>query len=230
MLISELEKLSDEKLVELTEEDIDRIVMFNIADQGICIELEPVYDALENVKKPSNSFYKSTCFGSLLFPSAEVFSEMKQFAVDHGIKREGIEYHFGHTPVFLDFEQSEWGNKAENSLIMGSYYSNKEYDETSHILSKNKKIEDKNKEKKERYDKYLSAKTSIKCEIDSFIGEAHSRIYDKKREEEKFKTYLSIAEGNYNVAMAFYMKANNGKEDMKNHIDHVYGKDLPVAK
>jgi hypothetical protein len=230
MLIEELEKLLDDKLIELTEEDIERIVMFNIADRGIYIEMQPFYEILANIKNPTHSFYRCALFGSLLFPDAKSFEEMRQFAVDHGIKREGIDYHFDNNCVFLDFEQDEWGNRLEKPLSMNSYYSEGEYVDLSEVLSKNKKIEEGNKLKSEKYNKYLAEKNNIKKEVEDIIDGAHRRIRDKKQEEEKFKMYLQIAENNYDIAMAFYMKANDGKEDMKKHIDHVYGKDLTVPE
>jgi hypothetical protein len=230
MLIEELEKMKDEELIALTEEDIERIVMYNIADQGIPIEIEPQYEPLDNVKQPSHSFYKSGLFANLLFPSAGAVESMNKLAVELGLKREGYEYSFDHNPVFLDFEKNEWGNIQENSVVTNNYYSKGEYVDLSVVLAKNKRIGESNKNKREKYEKYVSSINGIRGDIECIIQEAHSRIYTKKQEEEKFKTYVEISKGDYDIAMAFYMKANGNDADMKKHIDIVYGRYVPVCE
>lgn len=230
MLIAELEKLSDEELVAFTDEDIERIVMYNIAYQGVSIELEPTYEALENIKQPLNKFYETDLFDGLLFPSADVVDAMSKLAMDLGVVRLANNYKFNSNPVFVEFKRGQYDDEPrEKPVKLSMCYSADEYKTMADELARNKRVETANKAKKSKYDKYLTAKNDLEWKIRNIIGCARQSIWDKKQEEEKFKTYLQIAKEDYDIAMAFYMKANNNDPDLKKHIDKVYGKDLPCV-
>jgi hypothetical protein len=227
MLISELEKMSDEKLVELTEEDIERIVMFNIADLGVPIELEPQYEVLNNIKQPLNKFYETELFENLLFPNADSVEAMSKLARDLGVVRKATYYKYNSNPIFVDLKHGACDDEPrEKPVKLFMCYSLEEYKIMADELAENKRIDTANKAKQAKYDKYLTAKRNLQYTIQNIIDDAARSIWHKKQEEEKFKTYLQIAKGDYDMAMAFYMKANSNDPDLKKHIDSVYCKQV----
>jgi hypothetical protein len=229
MTVEELKRKTDEELCALTEEMIEKIVMYNVADRGIQLVQKPTLIEEVSAMSPTNRFLQcKEIFGSLLFPDMDSYQKAMELLRTLHIKKLSGHYKYN-ANVFTSATVDDYGNDTVGIKEVEAY-SVEEYDSVSDLVKANTEIKKKNEYASKMYDKFMSEVSDVRMDIMGIISDAKERSYELETAERLFKTYMDLAEGNYGIAMRFYVKAEGGDRRLVSHIEKLYGKDVEVAE
>ena len=201
-----IEKLTDQEILKLTDSDIEMIVNFKKAEQGIKIlskPPEPIYHVVP--EKDCDIFYINT-LGDVVF---EEVTELKNL-IDtiKGYKSIGQKYYNDGVYNFTKNLKSRYSNSDWDSISSEKVYSEKLYKDAKESLNANGILRSQYDKSTKEYNDYVDKHNYIKQEILEKHNEIHSKYADLNKYCNLMKEdYMPLAEGKEAVAIKFLCKA-----------------------
>lgn len=206
------ELLTDEELINLTEEQIDWYIALKKAEKGIRILKCPESPKYREIPEPNFTVYGIL---DLYFKDREIAQEISDFI------NERIEKSYT-----SNYDWSIDSNKCYANLFNGhlkqvevkTLYDKDTYNSIKDILISNKKIKEAYEKIKDEYDEYNENVQELVNEIYDKINEAKKRKEDFNEYLVKIQEYLQLANGDKDVAWKFFNKAYTIENTVKNKI------------
>jgi hypothetical protein len=202
-----LSEMSHEELLALTDDECERWIQLQMAEQGIPILQEPIKPKYPDVPEEDMTLFTAECLGEMAFKNRdELLQIVDLLRVANSMYRVSHNYSSGFTQAYPGY-RSQYSREEDAFDI--KLVKSRSLDQAAAVadLVKDKKVleEKYNKEKKE-YEKMVKDTESIREEIFGAIREARSENYRKDSLFVKFLQYLKLSDGNAEIALRFLGK------------------------
>ncbi len=204
--------MSEKEIFNLTDEQVDKIVKFRKAQEGLKLLQKPEEPEYEETMKKDTVFYKVNLLGNLLFKTVEqataIVSALKGKFDGAYFNSYGSDY-----PKLLSKSDSYTSREADLSISEEAHYS-------PAVAEAAQSIEKRNREAREKYDELNSEYEKYTEDIQWIIDEVWEKVFEVRRKYEKlarlqtdYSEYLVLANSDAKIATAFLTKANALSEE-----------------
>lgn len=186
------------ELATLTDEQIQRLIDIEIAEAGIKPVPEPVKPTLADVGiKPTDHYYqlKGVGYGACLIKGEEDAKKLLEMVV---FEKE-YDYQVG--------DAYSWAQKADVQLVQISLFRKEDIDKIKHTLRENRTLQEQYKKDSEAYKKYTGATHDCRVEVHTAVDNDRNHVRMVKLAMDTWTHYLSLAEGDKEVAERFFRNA-----------------------
>ena len=210
--MKKINELTEKEILNLSEEEIQKMIKLRLAEEGIKIMDLPKKPELFEITKPDTIVYQITALGeSISFADINEANSVLDLLlkcssigrVDYDYNKLGSDYKYfekGKTMRYYD------SNGLEIKSL--SVYSMKLYAEITDFAVQNKKMQ-------EQVEKEIKEYNEINAECSDIISEIRERVSDVKTKYDRLNTlifklkndYLPLADNNQEIAMNFLKKA-----------------------
>lgn len=206
------DQLTDNELLELTQEQIDWYIKLKKAESGIRIITCPTMPETREIPGTDLVLYDVSGFN---FIDRETAEEVSKFINSKIAKAYTVDYDWG---VGSDKKYAKpfTGNLVDVKLE--NVYSETTYNSIKNILISNEKIMRAFKDLKNEYDDMEEKATEIVDKIYNTINEARGRKQQYEEYVIRIQEYLRLANGDTKVAWNFFDKAYEIEPTVKNRI------------
>lgn len=219
MHVKPIDELTDEELLALTSEQIEKRVKLRMAEDGVPIYPAPDKPELIDVEPPKSKFFTfAKVFNEILFPSVEDLRKVVDLMREMGCERKVKDWNepIGrHEPNII---KASYGSEDEFDIKSEELYSADEYLKSKASLVENKKRETDYESELKTVNNSKKAAQGIRDEIMEPIQEAETRKYQYERADLQFSGYMELAEEDATVALKFYIKANSPEEHVEDYL------------
>lgn len=207
-----INEMTDQEIYDLTDEQIDRLIITRCAKEGVRFVYEPPVMKTYDYKpiSPSNFFYL------LEGLSIAVFNQ------DDAIKIAKFLSKFDLYKTTYDFTISN--EKIYNKLDIINIkhipmFDTKDEESYKSIKDKNNKIEEEYKDQLERYERNMKKMSKIRAEIWDKVADIRHRIDNMNYLRSLFaREYLPLVDNDTDKAMIFFKKAYGVDDDTERYI------------
>ena len=207
-----INEMTDQEIYDLTDEQIDRLIITRCAKEGVRFVDEPPVMKTYDYKpiSPSNFFYL------LEGLSIAVFNQ------DDAIKIAKFLSKFDLYKTTYDFTISN--EKIYNKLDIINIkhipmFDTKDEESYKSIKDKNNKIEEEYKDQLERYERNMKKMSKIRAEIWDKVADIRHRIDNMNYLRSLFaREYLPLVDNDTDKAMIFFKKAYGVDDDTERYI------------
>jgi len=187
-------ELTHDELLALNDEQIERYVQLEIAEQGIKPVLPPEETTFEKVTiTPTEKAYE-VC--NIIFKDKEQaikFASQDIYSTDY-------DYSIGYDYKYL--------KKTEGLEIKENFYfDRKKVMDLAPLLQSNKIKKEEYDEQKQAYDKFLNSTTEHRELVFDVVAKAKEKERGINNAVKSFEKYKDLAEGNEAIALNFFDKA-----------------------
>lgn len=199
--MKKIQDMTIDEICELTEEQLDRRIKLECADQGIPLLKEPptieAFDLTKDVvayKINGVEFY---------IKNQESAQELLKFLekIQSDLFREKYDWHMGYDIKWLQREESEF------SITTELFYRQDLVKEKEQFLIKRKNIKDQFEKEKKDYEESSSKYRKIANGVYADYYEAKRTKEQIQKAQDTFKEYVSLADGDQEKAKSFFDKA-----------------------
>jgi hypothetical protein len=213
--MQKIEDLNEQEILALTDEQIEKFVKLRMAEEGIKIiqvPVEPKYTKLPAPAVPAHSIngvsYPVTDKGAADRISAAIKKEAAYFTyTDYDYRASDIKYLNGGS-----FE-------GIGSIDTRMYYTKSQGAELKEVARKNKELEDAYNAELREYTDNREQATEIRKEIEGIVENVRSKYRMFDRLLASFKEYLTLADGNSEIAWKFLHKAYSVSPEAAQYIE-----------
>jgi hypothetical protein len=220
--VKAIEDMTDEELLALTDEDINRRVMLSLAEEGVPLLEEPEPPKYPDIPEPDGHFWWMASLDPLLFHSSDdvskvlsVLREMKcctkvrnwSFPEEHFVDKVGVN-HYG---------------EAAEELSAVKVRSEGQIKGVRGLVEKKKELQQDYNERVKEFEKYLKRREEVEDAIREPIRGARQRLRDREVALVRMKEYYALAENNFEVALRFYGKAYSFGGRMEDYLRGEFG-------
>ena len=206
--------LTHEELIVLKDEDIERLIDIEIANEGIMPVACPVVPSLE-----SEGIVKSEIayeVGGILLKNEEdalTVSRMEQFNTSYDYQAGGYNY--------------QWLDPVtERTITKKNFYRQTDIVRIKELLQRNKSKREEYDKLKNEYDKFLTVTGKIRDAVYSFWREALNLQQEIDEAKAVLEKYRGLSDGDETVAINFFKNTYKTREDI---IEKVLGKQEVAA-
>lgn len=222
--MKQITELSEQEILALTQEQLNRMVKLKMAEQGVKMIDEPIEPTYEDLPEKTEQWYAIV--------GCEYLTQSKEIADALGLTLKKSASKFGN----YSYVGNDYSNKVANQLDnygqnnIGTVSANLYYN--ANDASKAKTIGEKNKELKTNYSKELDLYKEnqenvdlIKLDIYGVYNEVSKKYYEMDTMKGRYETYLDLADGNAKTAMKFLKNAYTIDEQIEYYVQ---GKKMPL--
>jgi hypothetical protein len=220
--MKKIEDYTESELINLTTEEVERIIKLHLVDEGIKLVKKPEEPKLH--KLPEKDLVGYTVPNvSFVFEKKETAEEIatilrNNFSNLKSISSSWYDSTSIETLINLD---SYYFRDGVNSIQVQEkkYYSADLYSQIGNKISENKKLSESYREEKKIYDEVQQSSS----ETVSYVWDIVNKAKENQEKREKmlgiFKEYLELSDSNKDVAWKFMNKAYSLTEDIINYIN-----------
>lgn len=228
--MKKIQELTEEEILKLTGEEIDKMIKVKMAEEGIKFIDYPTKPEYNEVQKPTIKVYYCHLFGQKvsftdmaeLTSVLEVLSDCKTMcSIDSNYDLpEGSRNY-----IKNKLENASYSNEAPETMSSLIAYTHKEYVDIKDKLNENSKSKKEFESKVKEYESAINDAKWIRDEIMERVNEVTSK-YDKLNTYiYRFKNeYLPLADSNEDVAMKFLVKAYGLDQEQQSYVLSNYSK------
>lgn len=215
-----------QELIALTPKEVERIIHLHLADAGIAIPREPQEPNYEVIPEQDKKLFGIAGIDNVYFEKRETAEEVVKLLKQNfsQLRRVGYNYWDGDRaekvePFSVDrYSRSE---PSSNAIVVEekTVYSADLYMQIKSKLEANKKLKEDYEKRKEQYDK---AQSEAKETIDMVWETVRTAQREQEEKDSKLATYreyLSLAEGDTDVAWKFMKKAHTVTQEQEDYIN-----------
>jgi hypothetical protein len=210
-----VEDMTDEELLEMNEEKVERMVKLLMAEEGIPIYPPPEKPELAEVEPPDGEFFTFRLFDGIAFPTAEGIRDVVKLMQMQGCVRCVKEYNAPagyHEPNIL---KARYGNEDEFDITSEKLYGRDAYKRSKAIIKENERREKEYEAELEKMKESRDAAQAFRDDIWRPIREAQNRKWECQQSETTFQEYLELAQKDAAQAWIFYEKAHKPQEHIE---------------
>lgn len=219
--MKDFEKLTDEEIYNLTEEQILVYKKLLWAENGIQFPVKPNEPEAVEVEQPDLTIYRIRELGdSICFLSIEEAKKMVDLISN--LKTYGhtnFESKVGYYTLFVQPGFANHYGKDPLGIVSEQVYSKELFSSMATNLQTNKMLKEQYEKDLKEYNNALSKATELVVDMDDKILSVREMFSRRNFLIQKFRyDYLPLAENNEEVAIRFLCKAYTVSEDDKNYI------------
>lgn len=219
--MKDFNKLTNEEIYNLTEEQILVYKKLLWAENGIKFPVKPNEPEAVEVEQPDLTIYRIRELGdSICFISIEEAKKMIDFI--SSLKTYGhtdYESKVGYNILFVKPGFENHYGKDPLGIVSEQVYSKELFNSMATNLQTIRRMKEQYEKDRSEYDKALSAATELTVDIDDKILSVRELFRKRFFLLQKFRDdYLPLADNNEEVAIRFLCKAYTVSEDDKNYI------------
>ena len=228
--MKKINELTEQEILKLSSEEIDKMIRFRMAEEGIKFMDYPEKPQYHEVPKPTTKAYYCHLLGTKLSFTdmeelnsvLEVFNNCKTL---HTIDS-NYDLPEGHKNYMKsEVENAGWSSDAPDTIIPIVAYTYNEFSKIKEKLKENAKNKTAFQDKVKEYDTVIKEAKWVKDEIIGRVNEVVSKYSKLDTYIYRFKTeYLPLADDNEEVAMAFLDKAYSLDKEQKEYVLENYKK------
>lgn len=202
-----IDDMSEEEILELTADDVERLIRFKMASEGVKIPLRPDVQVPEPPVLDRSKMVTVYKVGDLAFKSETEAMDFMQFVAKLNFYEVDYQYEVGLENSYLK-AMSSHDRESLTRIQTMQVWPQEEWDTVSTKLLKYKKDKKTIEKLWDEYKSEMSAGKEIREDIMDQYNNAHVRRRDLQRSVSLFMEYMQIAEGNVPLATNFFLKAH----------------------
>jgi len=213
---------TESELINLTTEEVERIIKLHLVDEGIKLVKKPEEPKLH--KLPEKDLVGYTIPNvSFTFEKKETAEEVAKILRNDFVNLKAV------TSSWCDSETIEtlinldgyYFREGSNSIQVQEkkYYSAELYAEISNKISENKKLSESYRSEKKIYDEVQALSSDTITYVWDIVNQAKHKQELKEKMLETFQDYLGLADADKDIAWNFMNKAYSLDTDVINYIN-----------
>lgn len=207
--LKNVSEYTEQELINLTEEQIEKIKKLAIAESGQKLLKRPEEPAYSNIPKPDKQVFGVKLFDAF-FEKRETAEELQKFLRSNYSQIKSKNWENDSSYVYVrSIENDGWSSIKLNDISVNiiDVYSPELHAQISDKIKTNKSLKERYDKQLSEYNEYVESVKEIVENIDEKIQEARDKDYEKKNKLMKFQEYLDLAEQNTDIAWKFMKKA-----------------------
>ena len=213
-----MEELTDEQLVNMTEDEVNYRVRLRMAEEGVPILPEPVEPPEAVLPEPDGQFWETNVFEGFLFNSVEDVQSAFDYFKELAVCKKHDPYHGPKTFVRDLLAQKYSGEVEEFTIIPIAIRSKEQLNELEPSIDAHRRIRIKYEEELRAYRESKKSASKIEESIRGPIAEAVNRQYMREQSEYRMKEYMELSKGDFDIALGFYKKAYSPEDYIVEHL------------
>lgn len=218
-----MEELTDEQLVDMTEDEINYRIRLRMAEEGVPILPEPVGPPEAVLPDPDGNFWEANVFEGFLFNSVEDAQSAFDYFKKLNVCKKHDPYHGPNTFVRDLLVRKYSGEVEEFTIIPVAIRSKEQQKELEPQIGAHMKIRIKYEEELKAYRESKESASEIEESIRGPIAEARNRQYLREQSEYRMKEYMELSKGDFDIALGFYKKAYSPEDYIVEHLTEKFG-------
>lgn len=220
-----IQDYTQEELVALTDEEVEKIIKVTLADNGLIIPVCPTMPSLKEIQGPDTIVYTVAGIESdICFTKKEIAEDAANILRSNYslLRRLQYDYNIGGEYKRVDPINTSYhfARGIESIIVVEKrVYSQELYNRIHEDIEQNKKLEDQYDKLKETYDKQYEEAQEIRDEVWDAVNNARDKQYAKETKLNQFKEYLELADQNVDIAWKFMKKAYSVSQEEENYIN-----------
>ena len=208
--MKKINELTKKEIIELTDDDLQKMVNLELAENGIPFLDKPKEPEYEPIELPEKILYSFPEF-NLYSIDESIMNEIVLIIENNRDKLRKIDYKYGHDRYDYEMRKLKT-NSYDSNEIAFKVTSKTVYSEEQAL--KIKDIAKRNEERKKEHEELLGKWEEIQEQINEIKGKIYDTYYEVIEQQriinthkERFAEYILIAGGNKKSALDFYRKA-----------------------
>jgi hypothetical protein len=215
--VKNLNELSDQEILELSDPQIEKIIQYKMAEEGIKLFKKPIEPEYEEEKEKDLVFWKIDGLSFLFANQEDAVTIAEQLLLKQ--KNMFTDTWDSSTPKSLETDRDYSGNVRERFHISNvMYYSQERHAEATITVKQNKKAKETYDKLLKEYEEAYEASQYIRDEVWNKVFEIRDKYTNFDRLKNLFSQYLELAEKNEEIAWNFLKKAEIVDEEAENFI------------
>lgn len=216
--------LTEQEILKLSNEEIDKMIKFRMAEEGIKFIDYPERPVYHEVKKPTTKAYFCHLLGQKLSFTdmeelnsvVEVLNSCKSLCtVDSNYDLPEGHKNF----IKAKVENASWSSEAPDTITPITVYTHKEFSEIKENLKENAKAKKDFQAKVKEYDGAINDAQWVKDEVMERVNEVVDKYSQLNTYIYRFKNeYLPLSDDNKEIAINFMDKAYSLTNEQKEYI------------
>lgn len=211
--MKKINELTEQEILALTEEQINTMIRFEAAEQGIKLLTFPTTPIYKEVPTPSKKAYYLGYFNSIAFLDIAIAGQIQE--IIKSSESFGLSYPNGN----YDLQYIDRGKTSGLDIKTVEVYEKSEIDSILVDTKENKKL-------KEDYEERVSEYRENQKKIDEISKEIYDVVYSIRDKYETLSRYcglykndyLTLANNNKDIAMNFLVKAYALTEEQQKYV------------
>lgn len=214
-------EMTDQEILALTEEDVQKLIKLRMMEEGIKIMDKPKIPELFEIEPADIQYFSIPLLDGFAFTDineatkvAEILKSAKSLRkVDYDWNKLGSDYKF-----LKRVRNTSLGN-SDFDIISGWAYSDELYAKISNFAAQNKVMKEQAAKDQKEYDEKMQEASGIISEISGWVKEVKVKYERLNRLTYKFATdYYPLSDHNEDMAMKFMAKAYSFTDKEKEYI------------
>ena len=222
--MKKIEELTEQEILNLTEDEISRMIKFRMAEEGVRFIARPEMPEFPNIQKPTTKAYYCALLGRKLS-----FTDMNELTSVLELLSScksacSIDENYELPDGFRNYikekkENAEWSSAIPDAITPISVYTYQEFRGLKEELGAYSKAKKDFDAATKEYEAAKEKNKWIRDEIVDKVNEVKSKYSKLENYVYRFKTeYLPLAENNEEVAMNFLDKAYYLTDEQKEYV------------
>lgn len=205
--MKKIEDLTDQEILSLSQEDIEKIIRLKKAEEGIKLLPKPITPAYQSIPQPDKTVFFCNLFDDkLTFESVDELNLLISGivgSITHSRIESGIDYTVKYQTKQLYPYSGDWDQVSSKKV-----YSFELYQQIKQVIFDNQKLKKEFDTEYKAYEVVFNESKWIEEEINNRVSEVIEKYNKLNSLCYKFKyDYMPLSEGSEDIAMAFMNKA-----------------------
>ena len=228
-----LTEMTEQEILALTEEDVQKMIKLRMMEEGIKIMDKPKIPELFEIEPADIQYFSIPLLDGFAFTDineatkvAEILKSAKSLRkVDYDWNKLGSDYKF-----LKKSERYKFNGNSDFDIISGWAYSDELYAKISNFAAQNKVMKEQAAKDQKEYDEKMQEASGIISEISGWVKGVKVKYERLNRLTYKFATdYYPLSDHNEDMAMKFMAKAYSFTDEEKEYILQNYKKLLSTS-
>lgn len=203
-MLKTLEGLTDKELDALTPEEIEQVTKYKMMESGVALPFPPEEPVLTEIEAPKHTYcFCEGLFPTIYFQDAEDYKKVLSLLKELGVK--GRKRDFGDpASMVLENIRTEKVLRNKYTLITEDAYTPEEMRNNAAALKDNERLRKAYEAAREEYSRVMRDVADVRNEVMEPILAARRRIGEQARMLQRFREYMELSEGDFEVALKFF--------------------------
>ena len=213
-----MKELTDEQLVNMTEDEVKYRIRLRMAEEGVPILHEPIEPPDVVLPDPDGNFWETNVFEGFLFHSVDDAHDAFSYFKEKAAGKRYDPYNGPKTFVRDLLVQKYSGETEAFSVSPVALRSKEQQKELDPHIESNRRVRREYEKELAEYKKSKKGEAEIEESIRGPIVEARNRQYMRKQSECRMKEYMDLSKGDFDIALGFYKKAYYPEDYIVEHL------------
>lgn len=219
--MKQINEYSEKDLLKLQNEDVERIIKLELANNGIKMVKKPVEPTYHPLPEKDTIGYTITNV-DYVFEKKETAEEVARVLKNNfsNLKKSCYNWSNNDHLDYLSPLDTYTFREGVNSIqiLENKYYSGELYEQLSTKIKENSELKSAYEKAKKEYDESMDIAEETINFVWEKVNEAKRKQDERESMLEKFKEYLDLADNNNDIAWKFMNKAYSLDDDQINYI------------